>query len=167
MSLKVFDLQCDAGHLFEGWFGSHDDYDAQQARGLMSCPLCQSVQIKKLPSAPHITSSRTLSPASDLQAAEGGTPQSQSQSQSHAASAEGAMALQQLQAALLSRLREVVGQAEDVGTAFAREARAIHDGESEARAIRGTASEEERQELAEDGISIMQVPDFLTDDRLQ
>lgn len=162
MALKVFDLQCEAGHLFEGWFGSHGDYDAQQARGLVSCPLCQSVQIKKMPSAPHINSSRTLAPVADLQNASGASSQTPS-----ALVDDGAVALQKLQAAVLSHMREVVGRAENVGSAFAREARAIHEGESEARSIRGTATDQERQALAEDGIAIMQVPEFLSDERLQ
>ena len=45
MALKVFDLQCEHSHIFEGWFGSHEDYDAQQARGLVTCPVCGSASI--------------------------------------------------------------------------------------------------------------------------
>ena len=41
--MKVFDLQCEAGHGFEGWFGSEEDYQSQCARGLLTCPLCGSV----------------------------------------------------------------------------------------------------------------------------
>jgi hypothetical protein len=163
MALKVFNLQCDASHLFEGWFASHDDYDSQQARGLISCPLCQSVHVKKMPSAPHISSSRTALTVSDLQQAEGA---SQQDNTAMTAQAEGSVALQKLQAAVLSHLRQAVGSAEDVGSAFASEARAMHEGESEARAIRGTASIEEREALAEDGIAVMAIPDFLADDRL-
>lgn len=47
MALKVFDLQCEQGHVFEGWFGSHEDYDAQQARGQIACPVCESSRITK------------------------------------------------------------------------------------------------------------------------
>ena len=75
--------------------------------------------------------------------------------------------LAKLQAMVLAKMREVVSSAENVGPAFAREARAIHEGEAKARSIRGTATPEERQELAEEGIAVMQLPDFLSDDRLQ
>ena len=170
MSLKVFNLQCDAGHLFEGWFGSHDDYDAQQERGLVSCPMCHSAQVKKMPSAPRINSSRTLVPASELQAADGASKQvtaPQTPTGGSALQQKQLQQLQQLQAKVLSHLREAVSSAEDVGEAFAEEARAIHEGEAQARSIRGIASEQERRELAEDGIAIMQVPDFLGDERLQ
>lgn len=161
MSLKVFNLQCDSGHLFEGWFGSHDDYDAQQARGLVTCPICHSEYVQKMPSAPHINSSRTLVPAVDVQQV--GATAASSASTSVMSSADFA----KLQAVVLAQMRQIVNSAENVGAAFAREARAIHEGEAEARSIRGTATEEERQELAEDGIAVMVLPDILADDRLQ
>ena len=169
MSLKVFNLQCHAGHLFEGWFGSHDDYDTQQERGLVSCPMCHSAEVKKMPSAPRINSSRTLVPASELQGAEGASSHvtASQTATGDTAQQQQLQQLQKLQAVVLSHLREAVSSAEDVGEAFAEEARAIHEGEAQARSIRGIASEQERQELAEDGIAIMQVPDFLGDERLQ
>lgn len=40
-------LTCDHDHEFEGWFGSSDDYDDQQARGLVECPVCASKQVRK------------------------------------------------------------------------------------------------------------------------
>ena len=44
----VFDLKCaPQGHVFEGWFGSGADYDSQQARGLVSCPICGSLEVAK------------------------------------------------------------------------------------------------------------------------
>lgn len=161
MTLKVFNLQCDGGHLFEGWFGSHDDYDAQQARGLIACPMCQSAQIQKMPSAPRINSSRTLAPLEQTPAQIGAASDSASTSLVNTAE------LAKLQAAVLAKMRQVVNSAENVGPAFAREARAIHEGEAKARSIRGTATPEERQELAEEGIAVMPLPDFLSDDRLQ
>ena len=38
----VFDLSCDQGHRFEGWFGSSGDFADQRERGLLSCPQCGS-----------------------------------------------------------------------------------------------------------------------------
>jgi len=156
MSLKVFNLQCDAGHLFEGWFGSHEDYDKQQAQGLVSCPLCQSVQVQKMPSAPRINSSKTQVPQTV-----------QGERTGHAPATMSASDLAKLQAQFLKQMRQVVSSAEDVGVAFASQARAIHEGEAPARSIRGVATIEEREALAEDGVSFMVLPDILSDDRLQ
>ena len=54
MALKVFDLQCEAHHIFEGWFSSHEDYDSQQERGFLTCPLCGNGKISKMLSAPRL-----------------------------------------------------------------------------------------------------------------
>lgn len=50
----VFDLQCEAAHVFEAWFGSSADYDSQQARGLIACPFCDSTAITKAAMAPAV-----------------------------------------------------------------------------------------------------------------
>ncbi|WP_376992875.1 DUF1178 family protein, partial [Bordetella pertussis] len=63
MALKVFDLQCEQGHVFEGWFGSHEDYDAQQARGQIACPVCESSRITKRLSAPRLNVAHLHQPA--------------------------------------------------------------------------------------------------------
>jgi hypothetical protein len=154
MALKVFNLKCDTGHLFEGWFGSHEDYDQQQSRGLITCPLCQSAHIEKMPSAPHVSvgRGRELAPA----------PQS-----THDVMAGAGEEIAQMQALVLQRMREFVRAAENVGPRFAEEARMIHEGETDDRPIRGTASAEEQQELAEEGIAFVAVPDYLGNDQLQ
>ena len=45
----VYDLTCDHGHRFEGWFGSSDDYADQKAKGLLACPACGSAEVAKAP----------------------------------------------------------------------------------------------------------------------
>ena len=49
----IFDLKCaPQGHVFEAWFGSSEDYEAQQARGLVACPICGAGEVAKAPMAP-------------------------------------------------------------------------------------------------------------------
>jgi hypothetical protein len=61
--------------------------------------------------------------------------------------------------AALQKLRaEVERNCDDVGDAFAREARRIHNGESQPRGIYGQATVEEAEALADDGIPIAQIP---------
>ena len=44
----VFDLKCSPqGHVFEAWFGSTEDYESQRARGLVACPLCETLSVEK------------------------------------------------------------------------------------------------------------------------
>ncbi|MDN3986710.1 DUF1178 family protein [Zwartia vadi] len=169
MGLKVFDLQCEHGHLFEGWFGSHEDYDSQQSRGLLTCPVCQSGTIEKRLSAPRLNVGHF---DAEQRAAEGGGSTgsgltvSTSREAVLAASPE-AVQLAQIQAAIMQQMRELVRNTENVGAAFAEEARRIHEGESEERPIRGTATPEEREALIEEGIAVVALPDFLDADRLQ
>ena len=50
----VFDLSCDGGHRFEGWFASSEDYAVQRQRGLVACPQCGSGAVDKAPMAPAV-----------------------------------------------------------------------------------------------------------------
>jgi len=150
MALKVFDLQCEHGHVFEGWFASHDDYDTQRARGLVACPVCNSKEIAKRLSAPHLN-------VSHLHASQ--------PAQASASDKDAAMAA--LQAHVLRQVREMARSAENVGPRFAEEARRIHEGEADTRPIRGTATQEERAELASEGIDVLALPAFLDDKQLQ
>jgi len=60
-----------------------------------------------------------------------------------------------------------VRNTDNVGERFAQEARRMHEGEIEERAIRGTATAQEREALADDGIVVLPIPEYLDDDRLQ
>ena len=145
--MKVLDLQCAHQHTFEGWFASEDDYASQQARGLVTCPLCGDARIEKKLSAPRLT----------LRAARGEAqaPATEPMALSnHPAQAE----LAQLQARMLKALREIVANTEDVGERFADQARAMHQGELPHRHIRGQTSVEEALSLLEEGVEVMPLP---------
>jgi hypothetical protein len=66
--------------------------------------------------------------------------------------------LQQIQAAMVNMVRQVMANTEDVGSQFAEEARKIHYGESEERNIRGQATREETEALIDEGIDVMALP---------
>ncbi|HLR12773.1 MAG TPA: DUF1178 family protein [Burkholderiaceae bacterium] len=162
MSMKVFDLQCPLGHVFEGWFRSARTFDEQSGQGLLSCPVCGSGEIKRKVSASRLNVSRSAPSARDVDSrrTEEGAVQSASRPD------EAALAqLNQMQAQWLHHMREVVRKSENVGPRFARQALEMHRGETEERAIRGTVTEQERQELADEGVDILPVPDFLDDDQ--
>lgn len=157
MALKVYDLQCDQGHVFEGWFGSEDNYESQRTRGLLTCPICDSRQVSKKLSAPRLNISHIRRDV----AASAPTKEGSS------VAAPGQAQLMQLQAQVMRQIRQMVRGAENVGERFASEARRMHEGEVTERAIRGTATPEEKEALLSEGIDIMPIPDFLDDDRLQ
>jgi len=67
--MKVYNLACPLDHRFEGWFASEEDCLAQQEKGMLACPLCDSVEISRMPSAPHIARSvpgKELAPSTEL-----------------------------------------------------------------------------------------------------
>jgi len=147
--MKVLDLACDQGHLFEGWFGSDADFQSQQSRALIDCPLCGSQTIQKRLSAPHLSLGKSASAsAASL------TPDP-------AASAPGfTAATAQQQAGALRLLREVLAQTEDVGEHFAQQALQMHQGELEPRPIRGQTTPDQAVELLEAGVPIVQLPNL-------
>ena len=146
--MKVLNLRCSQAHDFEGWFASEEDYAEQSQRGLLGCPLCGDTVVHKMPSAPRLNLGGRSSGA-DAPSAERST------------STETAVAPDvQAQGRLLSALRTLMSQTEDVGDRFAQEARAMHQGEIANRNIRGRASVQEAVELLEDGVEILPLPDL-------
>jgi hypothetical protein len=149
--MKVLDLQCRQGHSFEGWFGSQDDYDAQRARGLLTCPVCNDSEITKMLSAPRLNLGHGAAPA--VPAADVAAPVASVE----ARPASGSPVVQ-MQAALMQMVRHVMAHTEDVGMRFAEEARKIHYGEREERNIRGQATREETEALLDEGIDVLPLP---------
>ena len=147
--MKVLDLHCEHDHVFEGWFASEDDFQSQLASGLLTCPICSSQSIEKKLSAPRL----------NLGASEPSIAPLPAQAPADAGNLDLAQVNpQQLQAAWIKAVKEVMSQTEDVGERFAEEARKIHYGESESRGIRGQASRDEAQALEEEGIQIVALP---------
>ena len=141
--MKVLDLQCSASHVFEGWFGSEDDFQDQLSRGLVECPMCGDVQVSKMLSAPRL----------NLGAAE---PAAAAPPRQEVVA--GPAAAKAMQAAYLQMVREVMARTEDVGDRFADEARRMHHGEIDERGIRGQATPEETRALLEEGVPVLPLP---------
>ena len=153
--MKVLDLQCRQGHVFEGWFGSEDDFQGQKQRGLVQCPLCGDDHIEKRLSAPRLNLGARAPAAAEATAPAHSTATAGAQGP---ASSDAAMLPPALQAAWLALARKVVANTEDVGERFAQEARRMHHGEVEERAIRGKATPDEAVQLLEEGIAVMPLP---------
>jgi hypothetical protein len=164
--MKVLNLRCSRQHLFEGWFGSEDDFQSQLVRGLIECPLCADSSIQKMPSAPRLNFGHP-SHGSDFlnhdQAAVSASTASAPSKNEVARSDQLAMGRPDginpaVQAAFLTTLRQIVASTEDVGQQFADEARRMHYGEVEARSIRGQASARDAVDLMKEGIEVMPLP---------
>ena len=143
--MKVLNLRCAHQHVFEGWFGSEADYQLQQERGLIECPLCGDKTVARLPSAPRLNLGKDR-PAADVPSASVEVPTVVPPPE-HA-----------LQALWLEAVQHVMAKTDDVGAHFSEEARRIHYGETPERAIRGQATPQEAEALREEGIEVLTLP---------
>lgn len=134
----VFDLACDNAHAFEGWFGSSEDFASQQARGLLTCPVCESAAVAKAPMAPAV-------PVKANRAAS--APRAVANQPMPAEVAEAFKALAAAQAKALSN-------SEWVGDRFAAEVRSMHYGEAEEKQVHGRATKDDAVALVEEGIMV-------------
>ncbi len=153
--MKVFNLKCEHGHPFEGWFKDHAAFETQQAQGLLSCPFCDSRIVEKTLSAPRLNLlGATSEPASAVAPPD---PAATQQQPGTAVMASAGAASPSLMAAI-QLVREMLSVSEDVGDRFAEEARAMHDNDVPARPIHGQTDLETDQELAEEGIPVVAIP---------
>ena len=154
-------LHCDRDHAFESWFRDSQAFDDQSRAGFVSCPACGSTAVSKSLMAPAVvTSRRKATPVPTAAPAVPAAPAAAEQAPV-ALLDEKAMKLR----ALMREVRDhVMKTSHDVGAAFPDQARKMHEGVIEQRAIRGEASADEVRALIEDGVEIMPVPQ-LPDDR--
>jgi hypothetical protein len=149
-----YTLVCEQEHSFESWFKDSDAFDDQAARGLVSCPTCGSAKVAKAIMAPSVA--RRDKERRPVVVAE--QPQAAAQPAAPAAVTLLSEKEQQLREMLRALRQQVVENAAYVGDQFAEEARRIHSGEAEERAIYGEATREDVHELLEDGIEVLPLP---------
>ncbi len=127
----VFDLECINGHPFEGWFDDRNDFERQQAQGLIACPVCETYSVTQKLSAVAVRTSSTVSFDGN--------------------------ARNDVLANLNAKLTDFVERNfENVGSDFAKEALKIHYGASEPKNIRGTTTSEEDKVLKDEGVPVIQ-----------
>jgi hypothetical protein len=137
-----YDLICEKGHAFDGWFSDSAGFDTQRKAGLVACAACGSIHVEKQLMAPGIPAkANRKSESSQRMVASPADPRMQ---------------------AMMKMMREyrahVEKHAENVGDNFAEEARKIHYNEAEERGIYGNATRQEAVELMEEGIEVAPLP---------
>jgi hypothetical protein len=151
--MKVYNLACPLDHRFEGWFASEEDCLAQQDKDMLACPVCDSTNITRMPSAPRIAKSSSMAltnPNEDIGKTSGEVVALTGNDHSNLEA--------QVQAAFLKGMHELMVRSEDVGSSFAEEARKIHYKEAPERSIRGQTTLDEAESLRDEGIEVLAVP---------
>src|SRR6266850_7162625 len=143
----VFDLLCSSGHRFEGWFGSAVDFASQRESGLLACPSCGSTHVERVPSATRANLG-----------AEPPKPPAQPAQPAKTLDMEGKDPFAIAQMLYSRMLDELLTKTEDVGKEFPAEARKIYYQEVPARAIRGQATQQEHDDLVDEGIPVARFP---------
>jgi hypothetical protein len=148
-------LRCERGHDFESWFQSSSAYDSQRKRGLVTCPMCDSTKVEKAIMAPKI-------------AKKGKSKETMPQPAPVEESGSSSLVMAPQERELIAKLKElrdhVLKNADNVGNKFPDEARKMHYGDIEHRAIYGEATAEEAKALVDEGIEVAPLP-ILPDDR--
>lgn len=160
--MKVYNLTCPLNHRFEGWFSSAEDYETQQSKSMLCCPVCDSVEITRLPSAPYVaskSSNAVVREESKLPAVRENTANLQGLNDALKLTADQRQEFQEkMQSTMLNVMRDIMTKTEDVGESFPEEARKIHYQEVPERSIRGVATADEAAELIEEGIEVFSLP---------
>ncbi len=140
--MVVYDLICEAEHQFEGWFPSAEGYEEQALGRQISCPVCSTTNVVKLP---HACAIHTKKEEKNEQPRRRKAP-SRRLSETEAKE-------------VLLRVHHYVRENfEDVGSRFAEETRKMFSGEVEKKSIYGTATAEERGELDDDDVPYAILP---------
>ena len=175
-----YQLICANAHSFEGWFQNASAYDDQSVSGLIACPVCETTSVSKALMTPSLASPKMrkapvpLNPLID-EAVKPSHLGNQVDMGSVTAPSTSVAAItpertsvrtpekvvEQI-AEMMSELRQlqrkIRSECRDVGNDFAEEARKMHYGEAEPEGIYGHASAEERAELDDEGIDIVEMP---------
>ena len=167
--MMSYKLRCSSDHVFEGWFRSMADYDAQSSRGLLTCPVCGDDGIEKAIMAPAISRARQnrplVAPATEAKpagndAAPSGVPAKPAPPKQEILPAVSAS--EERTAKLLHMMRHIQNHVEtnfeNVGKQFPEVVRKMHHGEAEHRDVFGEATVEDAKDLIEEGIPVMPLP---------
>jgi len=140
----LYNLCCSADHVFEAWFKDSAAYDEQAAAGEVLCPVCGNASVAKAPMAPRIARGGG---AGDKEIVPDPAPQTYTNTRAA-----------EMRRMLTELRRHVEENSDYVGDKFAEEARKIHYGEKEERNIYGEATEDQAEELSEEGVKIGRIP---------
>ncbi|MGC8475325.1 MAG: DUF1178 family protein [Acetobacteraceae bacterium] len=156
-----YQLRCQQGHEFDGWFNDSAGFERQAARRLIACPECADTSVSRALMAPALGRGAKAPPEPPAAPAPAPAP-SAAPSPPPGAAPPGTEVLarmpDKLRAALARMRAEVESHCDYVGPAFAEEARRIHDGTAPPRGIYGETTPDQAEALEADGIAFARIP---------
>lgn len=160
----IVDLACDGGHEFEGWYDDAQEYRDLADKGEVTCPLCQSANVLRVPSATRISTATSRGEKRRSEPEKPSTPATAKPAAPLPQPAPGVPAKapppmpMEMQKALSQVLDHVRRTHEDAGPAFAEKAIRMHRGEEEERPIHGHTTPEDERRMNEEGVEYAKIP---------
>ncbi len=145
-----YSLICADDHQFDSWFASADAFETLRASGMINCVVCGTPDVNKAIMAPRVQPSDTRSKA-QIAAPVVQPPAVRPERPLSTPASAAEQAITELK-------KKIEANSDYVGKDFAREARAIHDGDAPERSIHGEANAKEAKSLMEDGIPVLPLP---------
>ena len=131
-----YNLRCKNGHEFESWFSNSKEFDKLNNKKLLECIFCSSKKISKSIMAPMISNSKEKNQQYEILNKEFKDKKNK-----------------------LMQLRKYIEKNCDyVGKDFSKKVREVFYDKKNNKAIYGTTTPEESEELAEEGIDLLSIP---------
>jgi|TARA_B100001057_G_scaffold210979_1_gene211464 hypothetical protein len=131
-----YNLKCHKDHEFESWFSNSKEFDNLNKKELLECIYCSSKKISKSIMAPMISNSKKNEEQIEIINQDLNNEKNQ-----------------------LLKLRKYIEKNFDyVGKDFSKKVREVYYDKKSKKAIYGSASKKEREELAEEGIDLLSIP---------
>ena len=131
-----YNLKCNNDHEFESWFSNSEEYEKLNKKGLLDCIYCSSKKINKSIMAPMITNSKRKSDNFEVLSKE----------------------IKNEKDKLLQLRKYIEKNFDYVGRDLSSKVREVYYDKKSKKAIYGTATNKEREELAEEGIELLSIP---------
>ena len=142
-----YQLKCNHDHIFDGWFPNITEFERQQSKKLIVCPMCDSTKVDRDIMSPNIGKTKKKTKSKDY------TDQITNDTMIPAAQAKN----------ILRRIRKhIVTEFDNVGNKFVKEYRKFEKGERNDK-FYGTPSQEEVKKLLDEGTDLFHVPEIKED----
>ena len=131
-----YNLKCHNDHEFESWFSNSKEFDKLNKKGLLECIFCSSKKINKSIMAPTILNSKEKNYQLDITNKDFKGEKNK----------------------LLNIRKYIEKNFEYVGKDFSKKVREVYYDKKSKKAIYGTTTPQEREELADEGIDLLTIP---------
>ena len=131
-----YNLKCDRDHEFESWFSSSEEFEKLNKKKLLECIYCSSKKIEKSIMSPMISYSKSKDEKNKIFQKNFNKEKND----------------------LLKLRKYIENNFEYVGKDFYKKVKEVYYDKKNKKAIYGTTTSEEREDLAEEGIDLLSIP---------